>query len=333
MRRTGSAFAVAFFLSLAWSVTASSQDLHGTWLRLTVKGNGLVINNSDDTDRRKGVFRGKCYMLIEYDSSSDVYTGRIACEIARNVWAETSGGPTFDRFSDEGGHSRDHVYFTNRNGYAIEGNGTHLLTPTYNNRGLLKNVRLESYGEILSASTLEPGVSYFMGGYQVKGASILERGVPDGVLVALGTAPALPAPSPGVAGEILSLVNGHRAAGATCGSTPYPPAPPLSLDASLNQAAEVHAVDMASNDFFDHQGSDGSSPFDRITAAGYLGFTQGENIAAGYPTPAAAVAGWMSSPGHCQNIMDPVFTFMGGGHAYDAGSTYGNYWVQTFGGN
>ena len=40
----------------------------------------------------------------------------------------------------------------------------------------------------------------------------------------------------------------------------------------------------------------------------------------------------MDSTGHCENIMDPNFTFLGVGYAFDEDSTYGHYWVQTFGG-
>ena len=90
---------------------------------------------------------------------------------------------------------------------------------------------------------------------------------------------------------------------------------------------------MATNDFFSHTGSDGSSPFDRIAAAGFTGSPQGENIAAGYASASATVDAWMTSEGHCRNIMDGAFVFMGGGFRFEAGSTYGNYWVQTFGGN
>src|SRR5919109_1185606 len=69
---------------------------------------------------------------------------------------------------------------------------------------------------------------------------------------------------------------------------------------------------------------------DRDAVAGYTGWSAiGENIAAGYPTPEAVVAGWMSSPGHRANILSPNFTEIGIGLAQ--GGKYGSYWTQDFG--
>jgi uncharacterized protein YkwD len=65
---------------------------------------------------------------------------------------------------------------------------------------------------------------------------------------------------------------------------------------------------------------------------GYTGWSAlGENIAGGYPTADAVVAGWMASPGHRANILSPRFTEMGVGRVTAAG-TYGTYWAQEFGG-
>jgi uncharacterized protein YkwD len=68
---------------------------------------------------------------------------------------------------------------------------------------------------------------------------------------------------------------------------------------------------------------DGSSPGERITVAGYVRRTYGENIATGYGDAQAAMDGWISSAGHCANLMNPNFTEMGG-------ATYGIYWTQGF---
>lgn len=56
----------------------------------------------------------------------------------------------------------------------------------------------------------------------------------------------------------------------------------------------------------------------------------GENIAAGYLTPAAVMAAWMNSPGHKENILRPQFTIMGVGAA-NSTDAYRKYWVQNFG--
>jgi uncharacterized protein YkwD len=82
------------------------------------------------------------------------------------------------------------------------------------------------------------------------------------------------------------------------------------LDASLNQAAAIHAAVMAKNRSISHQfpgeaelsvrGSVSGARFDRIT----------ENVAEG---PAATIIhdAWMHSPGHRANILDPAVDAVG----------------------
>ncbi|MCC6646745.1 MAG: CAP domain-containing protein [Polyangiaceae bacterium] len=130
---------------------------------------------------------------------------------------------------------------------------------------------------------------------------------------------------------MLALTNRRRAAGATCGAEAYPPAPPLTEDVRLRQAARAHAADMGARDYFDHQTPEGRTAVDRARAAGYPSAFVGENIAAGYSTPEAVVAGWMKSPGHCTNIMDPRYTRLGVGYASRPASSMRDYWVQDFG--
>ena len=133
--------------------------------------------------------------------------------------------------------------------------------------------------------------------------------------------------------EALRLINAHRAAGAQCGSSgSFAATTPLAWNATLTQAALVHADDMLAREFFSHTGSDGSSAGDRATAAGYVWQTVGENIAAGYPTVAVVVAGWMASPGHCANLMQPAFRDIGMACVSGAaGSKYATYWSQSLG--
>lgn len=133
--------------------------------------------------------------------------------------------------------------------------------------------------------------------------------------------------------QVLVLVNQRRAAGATCGRDRFGAAGPLVMNAELRAAARLHGEDMAERGYFDHVAPDGSDPFDRIAAAGYRGgYPQGENIAAGYPDAAAVVAGWMTSPGHCSNIMEPGFGAIGIGVVFDETSRDSPFWVQNFGG-
>jgi len=77
-----------------------------------------------------------------------------------------------------------------------------------------------------------------------------------------------------------------------------------------------------------HTGGDGSTMSQRAQRSGYVGWSRlGENVAAGYPTTAAVMTGWMNSTGHRQNLLDPRFTHLGVGQATN-GSIY---WTQDFG--
>jgi uncharacterized protein YkwD len=104
--------------------------------------------------------------------------------------------------------------------------------------------------------------------------------------------------------------------------------PPYAMDIRLVDAAREHSEDMAVNAYFSHTGLDGSTFAEREQRAGYTS-PGGENIAAGYPTPEAAVAGWMSSSGHRALILHTGMTHIGLGYA--AGGPYGHYWTADFG--
>jgi hypothetical protein len=129
----------------------------------------------------------------------------------------------------------------------------------------------------------------------------------------------------------LVLVNAARAQARKCGPTSFGPAPPLVAAALLDQAAQIQASDMATHNFFAHEGSDGSRPSDRITRVGYKWRAVAENIAAGYREVDPVIQGWIDSPGHCANLMNPVYTEMGIAFALNPKSESGVYWSQTFG--
>jgi uncharacterized protein YkwD len=131
--------------------------------------------------------------------------------------------------------------------------------------------------------------------------------------------------------QIVQLVNQTRAAGASCGGSAKPAVPALKTNSILAGTARAHAVDMATNDYFDHTNQQGKSPFDRMKAAGYDFATAGENIAAGKETAEGTMQDWMQSPGHCENIMKADFTEIGVGYAFDQNNQYEHIWVQNFG--
>lgn len=122
--------------------------------------------------------------------------------------------------------------------------------------------------------------------------------------------------------KVVALVNEARA-DAGC--------EPLTVDVTLAAVAHAHSKDMATSDYFDHNGQDGTTPFERFTSAGYDYSTAGENIAAGQQTAAEVVEAWMNSENHRENILNCSFTEIGVGRYVDANSTYGVYWTQDFG--
>jgi uncharacterized protein YkwD len=116
---------------------------------------------------------------------------------------------------------------------------------------------------------------------------------------------------------VLELVNDQRAAKG-CKA--------LVIDDRITTAAQGHSTDMANKGYFDHVSRpEGTTFAQRMKNAGYPK-PGGENIAMGYPTPAAVMDGWMKSQGHRENILNCEFTAMGVGL-----DTRGNYWTQNFG--
>jgi uncharacterized protein YkwD len=136
--------------------------------------------------------------------------------------------------------------------------------------------------------------------------------------------------SSNIRARVIELVNGARSHARRCGREKFSAAPPLKVSRALNDASAEHARDMARKNFFEHQGSDGSQPRDRVLRAGYRSRLTGENIALGPESAEEVVAGWLHSPGHCANIMDARFRDIGVGLA--TGPKRGQiYWVQDFG--
>jgi uncharacterized protein YkwD len=131
--------------------------------------------------------------------------------------------------------------------------------------------------------------------------------------------------------NMVKFVNKARSISRSCGTESFQPAPAVIWNEKLQAAAEKHARDMANNDFFSHTGSDGSKIGERATAEDYNWITVGENIFGGVETSLQAVEGWLESPGHCENIMNPDFKEMGVVCIKNSETTYGTYWVQVFG--
>lgn len=131
--------------------------------------------------------------------------------------------------------------------------------------------------------------------------------------------------------RLLEQVNAARAQARQCGGQSFVAAPPLAWNTPLAQAAQSHSRAMANGNFFAHKGRDGSTPGDRAELAGYGGRQIGENIAAALDSPRKVVDGWLASPGHCANLMNPQFSELGAAYAVDPKSDAGIYWTALFG--
>lgn len=93
---------------------------------------------------------------------------------------------------------------------------------------------------------------------------------------------------------------------------------PLVPSETLIEVARAHSGDMVRRDYFDHADPDGGRPADRVGKAGIAWTRVTENIAmnTGAADPVEkAVQGWMDSPGHRANILDPEATHTGVGLA------------------
>jgi len=123
---------------------------------------------------------------------------------------------------------------------------------------------------------------------------------------------------------MLAAVNEWRQKGCRCGSKRMRPTTAVGWNDKLTKAAQKHAADLERRQTLDHTGADGSSISDRAEAAGYNWQAIAENIAWNYPNIQTVVDGWISSPGHCKNIMNPDYKEIG---VY----RQGDYWVMMLG--
>lgn len=141
-------------------------------------------------------------------------------------------------------------------------------------------------------------------------------------------------PPSGELGRVFALVNEARSRQQQCGTRTMSATTAVSYDAEIARAAQLHAEDMAAQQYFEHDSLDGRTFVDRINATAYEGSPAGENIAMGFQTADEVVQGWLASPGHCRNLMDPEFDEMGLGFASRHDPRFSEpstYWVQDFG--
>jgi len=118
--------------------------------------------------------------------------------------------------------------------------------------------------------------------------------------------------------EIANLINTARAQAGLS---------QLNVSPTLATTAQGHSIDMACHGLISHTGSDGSSPHDRMVAAGYNPTFSAEIIyGSGYPQ--TAFDWWMNDQIHRDAILNANITEMGVGYAYIADTAKGYFTVD-----
>lgn len=123
-----------------------------------------------------------------------------------------------------------------------------------------------------------------------------------------------------LSGDLLELVNRARMDEGLL---------PLSVDEALTEVAGDYACEMIESEFFSHESPKTHlNPGDRLTRAGYIYFTMGENLAVGQDSAQDVFDDWMTSPEHRDNILSPSWREIGIAVRSTPSGEY--YWVQEF---
>ena len=106
---------------------------------------------------------------------------------------------------------------------------------------------------------------------------------------------------------------------------------PLRRNPELTRAAQIHAEQMAAAGKLAHDLPNARFPtlVSRVKVVGYAYRNVGENVAEGYTSGAALMAGWMTSAPHRANILSARYTETGVGMARS--KTGRTYHAQVFG--
>ncbi|MBA3458731.1 MAG: CAP domain-containing protein [Deltaproteobacteria bacterium] len=107
---------------------------------------------------------------------------------------------------------------------------------------------------------------------------------------------------------------------------------PLQVSVALSRAADVHALDMAAQNYFSHDSKDGTTWSARVKQYYNYATYLAENIAAGNAGGDATFTQWKNSPGHDANMKGTSYRVIGIARAYNAAAQYRWYWVTDFGG-
>ncbi len=85
----------------------------------------------------------------------------------------------------------------------------------------------------------------------------------------------------------------------------------LKVSSLLVRSSDLRAEDMAEKSYFSHISPDGHRLSYFLKVAGYAYREAGENLAMGFSDAQGAMQGWMKSPTHYANLVDPAFSEIG----------------------
>jgi uncharacterized protein YkwD len=118
--------------------------------------------------------------------------------------------------------------------------------------------------------------------------------------------------------DAIAAINAYRAENSL---------PNFTVNTLLVRAAQAHANDMACNNFFTHDGTDGSTPQTRVAAQGYVASSVSENVYGSNPPldGVGVINWWKTDPGdprHNQNMLSTTYTEIGVGYSFFNGFGY-----------
>ena len=111
--------------------------------------------------------------------------------------------------------------------------------------------------------------------------------------------------------KFISKVNELRAQGRMCGKQYFPPAKPLIANDRLTKAALGHSKDMSQYKFLDHISSNGDTLVERLQKTKYVWRVIAENVAHNQRSIEQVLQDWLSSSGHCSNMMSADYVHTG----------------------
>ncbi len=86
---------------------------------------------------------------------------------------------------------------------------------------------------------------------------------------------------------------------------------PLAFSDVLSEAARKKGLDMLAKDYWAHTAPDGTEPWDFFHSAGYSYRYAGENLARDFENPSDAIAAWLASPSHKENLLSAKYNEIG----------------------